>query len=121
MADLGRVSGSREPSQERGPKASPKLMQGTPMSADDLVARLNQRWEHPHPRPMGSLVNPDGPEAAQVISTLTEALREISEGCGMLNQPAALNGPEEAWLRRRIETYERTAVAVLSKVAGMDK
>lgn len=40
---------------------------------------------------------------------LKETLEEISEGCGMLNQPAALNGPEEEWLKRRIREYERRA------------
>ena len=62
-----------------------------------------------------------GPRLARVASqlierneVLREALQRISEGCGMLRQPAALNGPEAAWLRRRIEEYERTASTALS-------
>jgi len=46
---------------------------------------------------------------------LAEALEQIGVyGCGMLNQPAAMNGPEEAWLRRRLAEYERVARAALA-------
>ena len=49
------------------------------------------------------------------VQRLREALAEIAVyGCGMLNQPAAMNGPEEAWLRRRIAEYERVARAALA-------
>lgn len=53
--------------------------------------------------------------------TLREALEDISvRGCGMLNQPAAMNGPEEAWLRRRISEYERRAKAALEATVSLD-
>lgn len=45
-----------------------------------------------------------------------EALTDIAVyGCGMLNQPAALNGPEEAWLRKRIARYEQVAREALAE------
>lgn len=45
---------------------------------------------------------------------LREALTDIGVyGCGMLNQPAALNGPEEEWLKRRIWQMESVARAAL--------
>src|SRR5690606_37035598 len=41
---------------------------------------------------------------------LREALKQIGVyGCGMINQPATMNGPKESWLQRRIGEYERTA------------
>lgn len=44
-----------------------------------------------------------------------EALTDIAVyGCGMLNQPIAMNGPEEVWLRKRIAEYERRAYAALA-------
>lgn len=44
------------------------------------------------------------------IAALEAALEQIGVyGCGMLNQPAAMNGPEEAWLRKRIARYEQVA------------
>jgi hypothetical protein len=44
------------------------------------------------------------------IVKMQEALEDIAiYGCGMLNQPIAMNGPEEEWLRRRIREYERRA------------
>ncbi|MEO0498962.1 MAG: hypothetical protein AAF205_00195 [Pseudomonadota bacterium] len=47
---------------------------------------------------------------------LYEALADIGVyGCGMLNQPAAMNGPEEAWLRARLREYERVARTALAK------
>lgn len=54
-------------------------------------------------------------EAAEArVKELDAALESIAVyGCGMLNQPAALNGPEEDWLRRRIREYERVARAAL--------
>ena len=46
---------------------------------------------------------------------LREALEDIGVyGCGMLNQPAAMNGPEEAWLHRRILAYEKRAHRALA-------
>ena len=56
-------------------------------------------------------------DAAEAITTLEaerdrlrEALEDIAiYGCGMLNQPIAMNGPEEAWLEKRIREYERRA------------
>ena len=48
------------------------------------------------------------------IARLREGLEHIGiYGCGMLNQPAAMNGPEEAWLKQRILEMERTARAAL--------
>jgi len=45
-----------------------------------------------------------------------EALTDIAVyGCGMLNQPAAMNAPEEVWLQKRIREYERVARAALNK------
>ena len=44
---------------------------------------------------------------------MRDALADIAAGCGMLSQPAALNGPEEAWLRKRIRRYETVARCVL--------
>ncbi len=55
--------------------------------------------------------------AAQAeAAKLRSALENIGVyGCGMLNQPAALNGPEDAWLRMRISEYERVAHAALAQ------
>ena len=48
------------------------------------------------------------------VERLREALTDIGVyGCGMLNQPAAMNGPEEAWLRLRIREMENVARAAL--------
>ena len=50
-----------------------------------------------------------------LAETLAGALEEIGVyGCGMLNQPAALNGPEEDWLKRRIFQMETTARQALT-------
>jgi hypothetical protein len=47
---------------------------------------------------------------AAEIARLREALIDISMyGCGMLNQPMTMNGPEEEWLRMRIRRYEHVA------------
>lgn len=47
------------------------------------------------------------------------ALEDIGiYGCGMLNQPAAMNGPEEAWLRARIAQCEQVARAALNGEEG---
>jgi len=52
-----------------------------------------------------------------VLAGPREALGDIGiYGCGMLNQPAALNGPEEDWLRKRIAEYERRARAALAQI-----
>ena len=51
---------------------------------------------------------------AREIERLRGALEHIGiYGCGMLNQPAALNAPEEVWLKQRIFEMERTARAAL--------
>ena len=48
------------------------------------------------------------------VERLREALTDIGVyGCGMLNQPTAMNGPEEAWLRLRIREMENVARAAL--------
>lgn len=58
-------------------------------------------------------------EAAREITRLREALTDIAVyGCGMLNQPAALNGTDEAWLRKRISEYERIARVALKQENG---
>lgn len=66
--------------------------------------------------------NRRSPAPSPAIEQATEALRDIGVyGCGMLNQPAAMNGPEEAWLRKRIAEYERVArmaLAALEKEGG---
>lgn len=50
---------------------------------------------------------------------LREALEDIAIfGCGMLNQPSAMNAPEEVWLRKRIREYERRACAALGGENG---
>lgn len=55
------------------------------------------------------------------VARLREALTDIGVyGCGMLNQPIAINGPEEAWLRKRIAEYERRARAALSPKKGSE-
>lgn len=47
---------------------------------------------------------------------LREALEDIAVyGCGMLSQPAAMNAPEEVWLRKRLNEYERCARAALGQ------
>ena len=52
---------------------------------------------------------------AREIERLREALERIGiYGCGMLSQPAAMNGPEETWLKQRIFEMERTARAALA-------
>ena len=51
---------------------------------------------------------------------LVAALTDIGVyGCGMLNQPAAMNGPEEEWLKRRIREYEDRARAALRKAGAL--
>jgi glutamate synthase domain-containing protein 1 len=46
---------------------------------------------------------------------LREVLEDIAVyGCGMLNQPYAMNGPGEEWLNKQIREYERRARAALS-------
>lgn len=86
---------------------------------DDLVKRL---W-------LAKLREQDGRESmlpqkaaarieaqAAEIERLREALTDIGVyGCGMLNQPAALNGPEEEWLKRRIWQMESGARAALGE------
>lgn len=57
-------------------------------------------------------------EANAILTDEIERLRGVLEhigiyGCGMLNQPAAMNGPEEVWLKQRIFEMERTARAAL--------
>ena len=52
---------------------------------------------------------------AREIERLRAALERIGiYGCGMLSQPAAMNGPEETWLKQRIFEMERTARAALA-------
>jgi len=42
------------------------------------------------------------------IANLRSVMEDIAVyGCGMLNQPIAMNGPEEVWLKKRIRAYER--------------
>ncbi len=54
------------------------------------------------------------PELIVECERLREALEDIGMyGCGMLNQPAAINGTNEAWLNKRIAEYERRARAAL--------
>ena len=44
------------------------------------------------------------------IARCREALEDIGVyGCGMLNQPAAINGPENDWLQSRISRMEYVA------------
>ena len=89
---------------------------------DDLVNQLRHirrdgTWDTLRP----SSVHPVCARAADRIEALTaeverlrEALTDIGVyGCGMLNQPAAMNGPEEAWLRLRIREMENVARAAL--------
>ena len=54
------------------------------------------------------------------LAEYEKALEDIGVyGCGMLNQPAALNGPEEDWLRKRISRYETVArAAIRSRMGG---
>ena len=88
---------------------------------DDLRKRLRAKIDVGSSLLDGLPVNPDGAEAADRIEALTaenerlrEALTDIGVyGCGMLNQPAALNGPEEEWLKRRIWQMESVARAAL--------
>lgn len=48
-------------------------------------------------------------QSARIVE-LEEALRDIGVyGCGMLNQPIAMNAPDEVWLRQRIARYEQAA------------
>jgi len=52
--------------------------------------------------------------AEEALAMAREALENIAVyGCGMLNQPAAMNAPEEVWLKKRIQEYERVAHAAL--------
>jgi hypothetical protein len=52
------------------------------------------------------------------LTAFREVLTDIAVyGCGMLSQPAAMNGPNELWLERRIREYERRANDAL-KAAG---
>lgn len=49
------------------------------------------------------------------LAAFREVLTDIAVcGCGMLNQPAAMNGPNELWLGKRIREYERRAADVLN-------
>jgi len=52
---------------------------------------------------------------------LWKALEDIAiYGCGMLNQPAALNAPSDVWLKKRLREYERVARCALSKQENCD-
>ena len=49
------------------------------------------------------------------LARAVEGLERIGiYGCGMLNQPAAMNGPNEQWLERRLAEYEREARQTLA-------
>ena len=48
------------------------------IDARGLAWRLRKRFEHPHPRPMGSLVNPDGPEAADLIEAQSATIARLN-------------------------------------------
>ena len=49
------------------------------------------------------------------IDRLREALIDIGVyGCGMLNQPAALNGQEASWFKSRVAVMEQAARAALT-------
>ena len=52
------------------------------------------------------------------VERMREGLIDIRDGCGMLNQPAAMNGPEEKWLKRRIWEMEKVARAALAPKEG---
>lgn len=90
---------------------------------DEATALSRVAWARPDGGIDACLSSNLANEAADAITTLQsqvsklrEALEEIAVyGCGMLNQPAGLNGPEEAWLKRRIEAYEQTARAILKE------
>lgn len=98
---------------------------GDPKRADELAVEVQGR-EH-HANWFADIDHPDAqlvaaaPELLALIETqareierLREALKHIGiYGCGMLNQPAAMNGPEEVWLKQRIFEMERTARAAL--------
>lgn len=87
----------------------------------DVMFTLDYQWiDKPH-RHVGDLCGEldkaaDRIEAqAKEIERLREALEHIGiYGCGMLNQPPAMNGPEEDWLKQRIFEMERTARAALA-------
>lgn len=90
---------------------------------DDLVERLRWgAWYYEDPFDGKAYASDDPLEAAARIETQAreiERLREALErigiyGCGMLSQPAAMNGPEETWLKQRIFEMERTARAALA-------
>jgi hypothetical protein len=57
------------------------------------------------------------------LTAANEAMRTALEdigvyGCGMLNQPAAMNAPEEVWLSKRIRHMEEVARAALAQSSG---
>lgn len=105
------------------------------MAEQSIAERLREgiiyhkkRWSGDTHTDMGSSVDEDATDAvmaqaADEIDRLTkerdearEALTDIAVyGCGMLNQPAAMNAPEEVWLQKRIREYERVARAALNK------
>jgi hypothetical protein len=104
-----------------------------PVSTDGLVERLNARFEHPHPRPMGSLVNPDGPEAADRIEQLTATLADrdatiermrgqLLDAKGMLQSAnavlAGVTGTESIAIETNIE---RIDAALDASATGMVK
>lgn len=48
--------------------------------------------------------------AREKLARVEGALEDIGiYGCGMLNQPAAMNGPEHLWLEKRIHRMEQVA------------
>lgn len=48
--------------------------------------------------------------AQEKLARVEGALEDIGiYGCGMLNQPAAMNGPEHLWLEKRIHRMEQVA------------
>lgn len=83
------------------------------------------RWTLVRPSQLADVIAALDAETARAdaavaeVARLREALTDIGVyGCGMLNQPIAINGPEEAWLRKRIAEYERRACAALSPKEG---
>ena len=89
-----------------------------------LVERLRWgEWYFEDPFDGKAYASDDPLDAANLIETQAreiERLRGALEhngiyGCGMLNQPAAMNGPEEVWLKSRIFEMERTARAALGE------
>lgn len=98
----------------KGPNGEVEVWGRMRMNASPILMSLGVMEHDPREANAAFIV-----KAVNAHDALVEALTDIAVyGCGMLSQPPAMNGPEEAWLRMRIAAYERRAREVLAAVKG---